>query len=211
MDDSLRQLSLDHFFDRLASADPTPGGGAAAALAGAAAAALIGMVCRLTIGRERFASVEAEARRLLDEAERARAELQAAIDADAAAYQRVAAAYRLPRQTAEERAARSQAIQEAMQAAAQPPLRIAAACGRVLDLAEAGVDFLNPGPISDIEVAAWLGLGALRSALANVEINARGLTDARAAAALREKMEQLSRGRDAQAERIAARARARMP
>lgn len=211
MTESLQRLSLGQFLDRLASADPTPGGGGAAALAGALAAALVSMVCRLTVGRERFAAVEAQARWLLEESESLRAELARAIDADAEAYARVAAAYRLPRGTEAEKAERARALQEATLLAARPPLEVAAACGRVLDLAEAGVEVLNPGPISDVEVAAHLALAGLRSALANVEINRRGLKDEHAAAELAGRMQALSAGREAQAARIAERARARLP
>jgi formiminotetrahydrofolate cyclodeaminase len=211
MADELSDITLADFLDRLDSADPTPGGGGAAAVAGAMAAALVSMVCRLTVGREKFAAVEAEARRILEESERLRAELQQGIQADALAYEQVMAAYRLPRGTDEEKAVRSQGIQAALRAAAQPPLEMAAACGQVLELAEAGVDILNPGPISDIEVAAHLALAGLRSALANVEINRRGLKDSAEAQELAALMDELSAGREGQAERIAERARARLP
>lgn len=211
MNTSLRTLSVNDLLDRFASADPTPGGGSAAALSGALAASLVSMVCRLTIGRERFASVQAEAQRLLEMSEQLRADLEHGIDADAQAYDQVAGAFRMPRATDEDKAARSRAIEQATRAAAQPPMEIARACGQVLDAAEAGVPILNPSAISDLEVAAHLALAGLYSALANVEINVRGLRDPTEVAEIRAAMQALSAGRDAQAQRAIEQARARLP
>src|SRR5215212_4700580 len=95
----LAGLSIDELLRRLASGDPTPGGGAASALGGALGAALVCMVCNLTIGRERYAATEAEAQAILVEASAVQERLRRGIDEDAAAYDAVMSAYRLPRGT----------------------------------------------------------------------------------------------------------------
>src|SRR5207249_9840067 len=89
--------TLDGWIDELASGEPTPGGGSAAALAGTLAAALVAMVARLTIGRKAYAPVDAQARDILAEAEQLRAELRRLVDGDAAAYAGVSQAYKIPK------------------------------------------------------------------------------------------------------------------
>ena len=98
-DADLTSLSVKDFLDRLASADPTPGGGSVAALAGALAASLVCMVCNLTLGREKFAEVESDVRLIREHAEELRQRLLAAVSADASAYAAVISAFRLPRET----------------------------------------------------------------------------------------------------------------
>lgn len=176
-DQSFGQLPVAAFLDRLASADPAPGGGSAAALAGAIAAALVAMTCNLTVGREQFAAVEAEARAVLAEAEELRRRLTTAIDADATAYAAVAAALKLPRATPEERAARSARLQEALAGAARVPLAAAADCAAVLALAERAARVVNPNVLSDVVVAVHLARAALLAAAANVEVNLPALRD----------------------------------
>src|SRR5687767_10061393 len=131
---SLAELRVSELLDRLASGDPTPGGGSAAALAGSLAAALGSMVCNLTIGKAEFAEVEGEVRSLLDETEAARAGLTFGVDADADAFGIVAKAYRMPRSTEAERLARLEAIRAASLGAARAPLEVARLNARVLDL-----------------------------------------------------------------------------
>src|SRR6187455_1179233 len=121
-DGGLAALSVEEYLRRLAGGDPTPGGGSASALAGALGASLVSMVCNLTLGRERYAEFEAEARELQLRADALRERLQTGIDEDAAAYDRVIGTYRLPRVTDEEKAARTEAIQEATHGAALVPL-----------------------------------------------------------------------------------------
>jgi len=179
---SLADRPLRTFLDELASAAPIPGGGAAAALAGAAAAALIAMVCNLTIGRPRYARVEAAMREILAHSEEARARLTALIDEDAAAYQRVAAALRLPRATDAERAARTEAIQQALQQAVSPPLETMRLARALLPLCLEVAAHGNPNVVSDAGVAAELAAAAVRAASLNVRINLMDLADADAVA-----------------------------
>jgi formiminotetrahydrofolate cyclodeaminase len=194
---SLTALSIEQFLDRLASGDATPGGGSAASLAGALGAALVSMVCNLTAGRERFADVEEEVGAILAEAERARARLQAGVQADAAAYGGVMAAVGLPRGTELEKEARREAIQVAMKGATRVPLEIVEGCVAVLTLCEQAVRSTNPNAASDVVVAALLAAAGLEGAAANVETNLGSIKDEefvadarRRLAAVRESLQQ---------------------
>jgi formiminotetrahydrofolate cyclodeaminase len=114
---ALKDTRIQVFLEELAGSSATPGGGSASALAGAMGAGLVGMVCRLTIGKKRFTNVEDELRRVLEEAEALRQQLSDLADADIQAFDQVMAAYRLPKETQEDQAARQAAIQRALQAA----------------------------------------------------------------------------------------------
>jgi methenyltetrahydrofolate cyclohydrolase len=168
---------LSTYTSALASGRPTPGGGSAAALVGALGAALNSMVANFTVGREKFAAVEEEVRALLARSEELRAELQRLTQADTEAYGVVSAAYKMPRETEEQKAARDQAIQEALKQAAAVPMAAARACHAVLEIAAALVDTGNPNLISDVGVAAKFALSGLECAVLNVEINLVSIRD----------------------------------
>ncbi len=168
---------LQTYVDALASGAPTPGGGSAAALVGALGAALNSMVANFTVGREKYAAVEEEMRVLLAESEGLRAELERLTQADTEAYGLVSAAYKLPRETEEQKTARTAAIQEALRAAAQVPMAAVRACSEVLRIAAAVAEKGNPNLITDAGVAAKFGLAALECAVLNAEINLRSITD----------------------------------
>ncbi len=121
MDERTFDASVSTFLDSLASGAPAPGGGGAAALAGAMAAALVSMVCNLTIGKARYADVEAEMRDVLDRAEALRHELQELAEADVAAFNRLTAAYKLPKITDADIAIRRDAIQATLRGATRCP------------------------------------------------------------------------------------------
>jgi len=175
----LTSRSVVEFLDALASASPTPGGGSASALAGALAAALIAMVCRLTLGRASFAAVAPRMQGTLSEAELLRRRLAEAVDDDAGAYEAVMAAYKRPRGSEEEKAARSAAVQSALKGATQVPLQVAADCVQLLGMARFVAESGNPNAASDGDVAVLLaGVGA-RGAIRNVEINLSGIRDSR--------------------------------
>ena len=198
-DGRLAELSVDEYLRRLASGDPTPGGGSASALAGALGAALVSMVCNLTIGRERYVAFEEDARDIQAEADALRERLQRGIDEDAAAYDGVMAAYRLTRGSDHEKAARSIAIQEATHTAAVVPLALAEASGSVIDLAERALGRTNPNAASDLAVAALLGVAALDGAAANVEVNLASLKDEQARSVIAERLSSARNGRRDQA------------
>ncbi len=184
-------MTLEQFLDELASAAPAPGGGSAAAMAGAAGAALVAMVARLTIGRKNYQDVNAEFENILPRAEARRAELIQFIQLDADAYSRVMAAYQLPKTDDAEKTARAAAIQDALQEAANVPLRVARACAQVLEMSAIAAAKGNKNAASDAGAGAVMAEAGLQMALLNVEINLGLIQDQTFVAALRAAMEPL--------------------
>ena len=129
-------LTTADFLDALAAGQSTPGGGGAAALTASQAAALISMVINFTVGKKKYAEVEEEMRGYLARSEVLRAELLAEVDADAAAFDAVAATYSMPKETDAEKAARTAAMQKALKQAAQVPYAVAEKCLEIMVLAE---------------------------------------------------------------------------
>lgn len=202
MDQRTFDSSVSSFLDALASGAPTPGGGGAAALAGAMAAALVSMVCNLTIGRQRYAEAEGEMRQVLDRAERLREELQQLAEDDVAAFNRLSAAYKLPRATDADLAIRRDAIQASLRRATDVPLRTARAAAAVLPLCPAVAERGNQAAVSDIGVAGLLAYSAVRSALLNVEINLRTLNDQLYVQHVRDEVVRLTAGLSDEAELV---------
>jgi len=174
----LSDLSVSALLDALAAATPAPGGGSAAALAAAMSAGLIAMVAGLTVGRPRYADVQDEMATALSRAEALRHALAGAADADTDAYLAVMAAYRLPKESDAQKAARAAAIAAAMRRAAEVPLTTAGWCTELLDLAGRVAARGNPNAGSDAAVAALLAHAGLLGAVRNVQINLRSLDDA---------------------------------
>lgn len=173
----LTQLTVRDYAAKLASGDPTPGGGSGAALVGALGAALGEMVGNFTVGKEKFAGVEEDVQRILDVLEEQRAKLLDLTDADADAYAKVGAAYGMPKETDEEKAARKAAIEEALKAAAEVPLAVTEACAAIINELEELREKGNPNLLSDVAVSAEFALAALRCAWLNVEINLASIKD----------------------------------
>ncbi|MEO8251227.1 MAG: cyclodeaminase/cyclohydrolase family protein [Chloroflexota bacterium] len=167
----LTDMTMGVLTERLASSDPVPGGGSAAALAGAMAAALVAMVAELTSGRPAYAAHEAEIAGMRGDALARREMLLALAEEDATAYDAVVSARRMPKESDSEREARSQVLGSAMIDAARVPLRVAVIAGEVLELAERIAPIGNRNAVSDAGVAAHLAAAALRGALLNVRIN----------------------------------------
>jgi methenyltetrahydrofolate cyclohydrolase len=203
--ESLATLSVQEFLERLASGDPTPGGGSASALAGALGASLVSMVCNLTIGRERYAEFEADARAIQAEAAALKDQLEQGIDEDTAAYGAVIEAYRLPRGTDAERSARSVAIQEKTINAALVPLGLVETSAQVIALADRALGKTNPNAASDLAVAALLGLAAIDGAAANVEINLASIKDEGQKSSIVARLAKARAGRTEQAASIVSR------
>jgi methenyltetrahydrofolate cyclohydrolase len=185
---TLVDTSISSFLQALRSPAPTPGGGSASALAGAAGASLLTMVAGLPKPR---GSTDADLQRLRDAADRCAAcavRLEALIERDAAAYDTVMAAYRLPRSSDEEKAARSDRIQAALKGAIETPLEMMRACAAALEEAAAVRDFGNANASSDVGVAVELLQAGLRGARLNVEINLEHVKDAAYVAAVRSEL-----------------------
>lgn len=180
----------------LARHSPAPGGGAAAALCAATAAGLIGMVTAYTTG-PRWADREARMRQLNDEAARLRAEALALADDDAAAFAAVGAAYRLPKQTEGQQAARRAGIQQALIGAAGPPARTGLLAAALTEMARELVDSSNPNVLSDVAAASSAARAALESAIVNIEINLRQIQDEAEATRLRSVVGDLEQAIDA--------------
>jgi formiminotetrahydrofolate cyclodeaminase len=188
--------SIGGWLEALASSAPAPGGGAAAALEAAIAAALVEMVCNLTIGKPAYAAAEARVRAVRDRASGLRAEAVGLAAEDAAAFEAVIAAYRLPRDGEAESVERGARIQQALAAAAEVPRRTAAAAAEVVALAASILDGSNPNVVTDLAAAAAAARGALDTALVNIEINAASITDPEVGAALAEATAQIARERE---------------
>lgn len=169
----MKALTLEQFLDRLASADPTPGGGSAAALAGATAAALVAMVARISQGKGPADALAA----MVERAERSRSALTALIADDALAFEAVRAAWRLPRDSEEAQAARRAAVQEALRGATEVPLRVAREALAALELTPELARTGTASALSDVAAAALLGYAAVNGALYNARINLKGITD----------------------------------
>jgi formiminotetrahydrofolate cyclodeaminase len=174
----LDDLTIREFLGVLAAGRPTPGGGSAAALAGAAAAALVCMVARITLAKPRPAVAEARLQAILALAGDLQVRLTALVESDALAYERVLAAYRLPRDNAQAQDERDAAIQAAFSHAADVPLETARASAEVLHLAAEAAELGLPTAASDAAVAALLAHAALQGAALNVAVNLEILRDA---------------------------------
>jgi formiminotetrahydrofolate cyclodeaminase len=172
-----RDLTLDQFVGRLASSEPVPGGGSASAVAASLGSALVAMVAALSEGRENYAAhaaTHAEAGALgHDLADR----FLTLADADADAFSRFTAALKLPRDTDDEKAVRSEAIRAAARAAAEVPMECVEACVELMAAAEALAGRSNRNASSDLSVASLLGEAAARGAAANVMVNLPAVGD----------------------------------
>jgi glutamate formiminotransferase/formiminotetrahydrofolate cyclodeaminase len=171
------RAAAQDFLDELAADSPTPGGGSAAAYSGAAAAALVAMVARVTIGKKKYAAVEKQMQSVVESAEALRASLTAAVKEDAAAFEAVMAAFRLPKEKAEQEQARLDAIQTAILNAARVPLQVARQLVEVMKLTEVVVEHGNLNAITDGGTGAELARAAFNGASMNIRINLDGLQD----------------------------------
>lgn len=172
---------MDHAVDtlllRIASAAPTPGGGSVSALAGAMGAALGAMVWRLTQAKGSSNLSEERLDDLIGDLDRLQVALLAGFDRDAASYEGVLAAMRLPKQSDAERADRAVAIEAATRVATEVPLETARLCGEVLHRCAAAASLGNAQAVTDAGVGAQMAFAGLVGALYNVEVNLGSLGD----------------------------------
>ena len=188
----LVERSVHDLLIAFSSGEPTPGGGSASALASAVGASLLTMVAGLPKTRsgsdEDRAALAGAARALGDLG----ASLAAAIDADTAAYDRVVAAYKMPKASAAEQAARKEAIQRALRAATDVPLGVVRSSAAALAAAATVAAHGHRAAASDVGVAVALLRAGARGAQLNVETNTGSVTDAAYAAAVTEEIGRLS-------------------
>ena len=162
----IRDESIESYLGRLASGEPTPGGGATGALAVAEGAGLLAMAARFSAAEEDARSSEGLIAACLGLA-----------DGDERGFGAVAEAFGLPRDTPEDRARRSAAIQAALAEAVRPPRGIVDAAERALDLAERVLDAANPNVLSDVGAALGCIRGGLTAAAVTLETNLGPLRD----------------------------------
>jgi len=190
---SLVRLNLRQFCNETLSDSPAPGGGSVAALMGALGASLGGMVANLSAGKrgwddklEYFSEMAVRGQQLKDE-------LLFLVDEDTAAFNKVLAAFGLPKESAEEKAARSKAIQSANKYAAEIPLRVMETASKSYELLAEMADKGNPASISDVGVGLLATRACIDGAAMNVRINLSSLKDENAKSVLQEQMDRISR------------------
>ena len=174
---SISESSIDDFLERLASKDPTPGGGSAAAIMGAMGAALVSMVCNVSYGKKGYDSSEPELREVCAQSEALRKRLTGMVAEDVCAFDELMGAYKLPKDTDEQKLRRSQAIQSSLKRATEVPLACARDCAEVIRLSRRVGEHGYLGVISDAGVGVSAAHAAARSAALNVYINAPALKD----------------------------------
>ena len=206
----MSQSSIDQFLDRLASGDPTPGGGSAAAIMGAMGAALVSMVCNVSFGKKGYEAAEPELRNMLMKSEALRVRLTAMVAEDIAAFDGLMAAYKLAKSSDEEKSRRAQTIQASLERATLVPLECARACAEVVDMARRAAELGYKHVISDVGVGVAAADAALRSAALNVFINAPALKDRRFASSALEEVERLAKTSAAESEATCAAVRTKL-
>ncbi|MDZ4771814.1 MAG: cyclodeaminase/cyclohydrolase family protein [Planctomycetota bacterium] len=168
--------TLSAFTDQLAARSPTPGGGSMAAYLVASGSALGAMACRFTSG-EKFAAVEGAMARRVETLESVRTRALKLVDLDSRSYDAVTAAYKLPKASDAEKAARSAAIQAAMKGALEIPAETMERALEALRIVAAALTDVNPNLVSDGATGATCLWSAAESALLNVRINAASIQD----------------------------------
>ncbi len=183
--------SIGTFASLVAEGTPAPGGGSVAAYCGVLAASLGQMVCNLTIGKKKYAESEARLLVIKPQLERLGERLRNLIAEDAASFEGVLGAYRLPKESDEQNAARAEAIQRALQLAVAVPLETAGLSMEVLRLLREIADIGNSNALSDVAVGAQLAQTAVKGASYNVAVNLDSISDREFVSATRQKMDEL--------------------
>jgi len=173
----LKDLFLEKFVQEVASDSPAPGGGSVAALAGAQSAGLLSMYCNLSQNRDKLGDIVDFLQESGEEARNLMTRLLEAIDEDTAAFNRVMEAFRLPKDSEEDKARRKEAIQEATKKAAEIPLQTARSSFRVLSLVNETAGKGNPMAITDLGVANLQAYAGITGACYNVRINLGTIKD----------------------------------
>jgi formiminotetrahydrofolate cyclodeaminase len=164
------------WLESLAAKQPTPGGGAAAALMAATSAALLSMVSAYTTG-PKYADIEKRMQEINDEVKSLRAQALGLMEADAKAFVSVGLAYKMPKNTDAEKAARKTAVHQASAKAAEPPRQTVDLGIRLIEIASELANSSNPNVISDVAVGSAAAGASLESAIVNIEINAKYIDD----------------------------------
>ena len=193
--------SLKDFALVTKSNEPTPGGGSVSAYAGVLGSALTFMVGGLTFGKKDYSDLSEDIRNKLEanakEMEDLFEELSAIVDEDSKAFDEVMKAFKMPKESDEEKKARSAAIQEGYKLALQVPLKCAEKCLRVLELQDVFAEEGNVNAITDIGVGILLAQSGMEGALLNVSINLGSIKDVEYKKEISQKVEELlAKGKD---------------
>ena len=173
----LVEMKISEFIEELSSDSPAPGGGSVAALSGALSAALSSMVCNLTIGKEKYKDVEYDMENILERLQNIRKRLLEIIDEDTKAFNQVMDAFKLPKNTEEEKKVRKEKIQEALKKAALVPLETARLCAEIIEISKEVAEKGNKNSITDAGVSMIMADAGLKSAILNVKINLKSIED----------------------------------
>ena len=187
----LAELKTAEFVDLLASDAPAPGGGSAAALEGALGAALTAMVCGLTVGKKKYAEFQELAESAQAKATDLKARFVDVMDRDTEAFNVVSAAFGMPKETDEEKAARSAAIQKGLEGCTKTPFEMMELAVETLELTASILGKINDSAASDLGVSALSLRAAIQGAWLNVLINIGSLKDTALAEDYRKKGEAL--------------------
>lgn len=174
----LVEMNLKEFNDTLGSDAPAPGGGSVAALSGSLGAELVSMVCNLSFGRANLEEYKGELEAAQKKEAELAAELAERVDLDTEAFNQVMAAFKMPKGSDDEKAARSAAIQEGYKAAIVSPLTTARECVEVMRIAKPLQGKINTNAMSDFGVGALMAYAGLEGAVMNVRINLPVIKDA---------------------------------
>lgn len=189
----MKNMTIEAFAQLTASNKPVPGGGSISALAGALAAALAEMVAGLTIGKKKYAEVEDEMKAVVAPMRKLQEQLLLDIQRDSESFDLYMQALTLPKETEEEKAARTAAMQEGLKAAVKVPLSVANAAYEILPVAELMVNKGNQTAVTDALVATMLARTAALGALFNVKINLQSIKDEAFVAETSKEVEALER------------------
>jgi formiminotetrahydrofolate cyclodeaminase len=179
---------LQHYLEDLASSKSAPGGGSAAALSGAMGAALASMVARLTLGKAEYSDVQQEIGELLQQTEKLRTRFQQLMQEDIEAYGRLSVCFKMPRDTDEQRGARSVAIQASLVDAALVPLEVAERSAELVQCCRRIAEIGNSQILSDIGTGSMLASSAGAGAGWIVRINLRAMQDLELAQVLSDRL-----------------------
>jgi glutamate formiminotransferase/formiminotetrahydrofolate cyclodeaminase len=174
----LVRKSVGDFVDEVSRDTPAPGGGSIAALAGSIGAALAAMVANLTVGKAGFDDRYEELDALAAKAQGIKDQLLTAVDEDTRAFNGVMDALRLPKDTADQKAARSEAIQSGYKHATEVPMQTARQCRAALELCLAAARSGNDVMITDAGVGALVSFAGVKGAAYNARINLKSIKDA---------------------------------
>lgn len=198
----LTEKRLTTFINATASGEPVPGGGSISALCGALSAALGEMVARLTLGKKKYAEVQSQMEHIIEQIAPVSKHLTEAVELDSDAYDQVMQAYKLPKDTDEQKDARNIAIQRALKHAASVPLTVAETAASVLPMLEELAEKGNSNAITDAYVATLCGRTAVLGACANTRINLLSIHDQPFVEELTTKVTRLEREANEAEERV---------